>query len=109
MKNSIPEGTKPDQQTEKFRKVIESAFYSPGLIRPVIYQDTEKDLNAKILQVTLMIRQQFPELSNFLDEMPVTIPNEEHPDTTLQSLKKYYDSLQAILSKYKLEHPYRKS
>ena len=109
MENTIPDGTKPEEQTEKFRKVIESAFYTQNPIRPVIYEDTEKDVNAKILQVTLMIRQQFPELSKFLDEMPVTVPNEEHPHVKLHDLKKYYDSLQAILSKYKLEHPYRKS
>jgi len=69
-------------------------------------KDAEKDLNAKILKITMMIKDQYPELSQFLEEMPTTIPNEKHPDVNLQNLKNYYDSLTALLNKYKLEHPH---
>lgn len=68
-------------------------------------EDAEKDLNSKILKVTMTIMDQYPELSKYLEEMPVTIPNEKEPDITLNNLKAYYESLNLILNKYKKEHP----
>jgi hypothetical protein len=67
--------------------------------------ETEKELNAKILKVTMTIRTEFPELSKYLEEMQVTIPDEKNPEVTIKKLKTYYDSLNAMLGKYILEHP----
>lgn len=66
--------------------------------------ETEKDLNAKILKTTMAIKTQYPELSKYVEEMTVTIPDEKHPDITLKNLKEYYDSLNSMLNKYILEH-----
>ncbi len=66
--------------------------------------EPEKELNAKILKITMTIKDQHPELSKYIEEMPVTIPDEKHPEITLKSLKAYYDSLNAILNKYTIEH-----
>ena len=67
--------------------------------------ETEKDLNAKILKITMAIKSEFPELSKYLDEMPVTIPDEKNPEITAKNLNTYYDSLKSMLSKYVDEHP----
>jgi hypothetical protein len=53
----------------------------------------------------MTIMEQYPELSAFLAEMSVTIPSEEDVEITLKNLNDYYESLNSILSKYKLEHP----
>jgi hypothetical protein len=66
--------------------------------------ETEKELNAKILKTTMIITEQYPELSKYLEEMKVTIPDEKTPDITLKNLQKYYDSLNSMLNKYKSEH-----
>ena len=63
-----------------------------------------KELNADILKITMLIQDQYPELSKFIDEMQVTIPDEKHPEITLTNLKKYYDSLNLIVNKYKEEN-----
>lgn len=42
--------------------------------------ETEKELNAKILMKTMTIQKKYPELSKYLEEMPVTIPNKAHPN-----------------------------
>ena len=68
-------------------------------------EEIEKDLNSKILKVIMTIKEQFPELSGFLEEMPATIPSVENVEITLKNLNAYYESLNSILSKYKLEHP----
>ncbi len=68
-------------------------------------EEIEKDLNAKILKATMTIKEQYTELSGFLEEMPATIPSEENAEITLKNLNAYYESLNSILSKYKLEHP----
>ena len=60
---------------------------------------TEKELIEKILAKTVEIQQNHPELSEFLNEMPVTIPNESNPEINIKILKDYYESLQQILKK----------
>ncbi|HWY37821.1 MAG TPA: hypothetical protein VNY73_04640 [Bacteroidia bacterium] len=67
--------------------------------------DTEKDLSLKILNITMLIKDQYPELSKYLEEMKVTIPDKSSPEITKRSLEAYYDSLNALLSKYVLELP----
>ena len=37
---------------------------------------TEAELNADILKVTMTIKDEYPELSKYISEMPVTVPNE---------------------------------
>lgn len=68
-------------------------------------EEIEKDLNSKILKVIMTIKEQYPELSGFLEEMPATIPSVENVEITLKNLSAYNESLNSILSKYKLEHP----
>ncbi|MEK7198737.1 MAG: hypothetical protein AAB212_02300 [Bacteroidota bacterium] len=62
-------------------------------------------LNEKILKITMKIKDQYPELSKYLEELPETIPNEKKPEITFDNLKTYYDSLEAFLTKYLVEHP----
>jgi hypothetical protein len=65
---------------------------------------TEKELNSAILKITLKIQETYPELSKYITEMPVTIPNSNDPEITLKALKDYYNSLEIILLKYAKEH-----
>lgn len=60
---------------------------------------TEKELNDAILKITLKIRNEYPELSKFLVEMPVTITDTNNPEINIKTLKDYYESLRAILKK----------
>lgn len=63
-----------------------------------------KDLNAKILEITMLIQGKYPELSKYLTEMSATIPTENHPKINADNLQKYYNSLDQLLKKYLLEH-----
>ena len=71
------------------------------------YTQIEADLNAKILEVTMSIRQEFPELSKFIEEMPVTVPDKKDPAVTLTNLKGYHESLGLMLNKYRKDHEAR--
>lgn len=66
--------------------------------------ETEKELNDAILKMTLKIRNEYPELSKYLIEMPVTIPDSKNPEINNTILKDYYDSLNDILKKYAPNH-----
>lgn len=66
--------------------------------------ETEQELNAKILNVTMTILEKYPELSEHLGEMPVTIPNADNPEITRKVLRAYYDSLVSLVEKYASEH-----
>jgi|APDOM4702015159_1054818.scaffolds.fasta_scaffold1489378_1 hypothetical protein len=62
--------------------------------------ETEKEINAKILAITMQIQTKHPELSKLLEEMPVTIPNESSPEINRKVLSEYYESLKSILRQY---------
>ncbi len=94
------------QESDKFLKEIRPDSDRQNLRKTTKYEDAERDLNAEILKATMTIKDQFPELSKYLEEMPVTIPDEKDPEITLNILKTYYESLNSLLSKYKLEHPF---
>jgi hypothetical protein len=61
---------------------------------------TEAQINADILKITLMIREKYPELSKYISEMPITIPNVPSPEINAKILQEYYNSLEAIMNKY---------
>jgi hypothetical protein len=65
---------------------------------------TEQELNADILKVTMIIRDKYPELSKYISEMTVTIPDVETPDINIKNLNDYHDSLVAILKRYAPSH-----
>ena len=65
---------------------------------------TEKELNTAILDITLKIKEQFPELSKFILELPVTIPNIENPEMNRKVLQDYYESLEIMLKDYIENH-----
>lgn len=65
---------------------------------------TERELDDAILEITLKIREQYPELSNYILEMPVTIPNLENPEISRKALQDYYDSLEIMLKDYVENH-----
>lgn len=71
----------------------------------LIPKETEAYLNEEILAITLTIKDKYPELSKYLEEMPVTIPNIKDPEITRKNLKSYLESLKTLLNKYILEHP----
>lgn len=60
----------------------------------------EAQLNADILKITMTIQQKNPELSKYISEMPITIPDVEFPEINVKILQEYYDSLVVLLNKY---------
>ena len=64
---------------------------------------TEKELNEAIFKITLKIQSEFPELSKYMEEMPITIPT-PNPSVKLKSLIDYYDSLKNLMEKYAKSH-----
>ena len=105
MENHSKENEKLKQASDKRHKEIQPDFDRQNSDKTYSNEDAEADLNAKILKITMMIMDQYPELSKYLEEMPVTIPNKKNPDITLNNLKTYYESLSLMLNKYKSEHP----
>jgi hypothetical protein len=65
----------------------------------------ENDLNAAIISILLEINSKHPELSNFLNEMPDTIPDAKNPHITIKILEDYYQSLNQLLNEYEIIHP----
>ncbi|MDQ6764081.1 MAG: hypothetical protein M3015_15845 [Bacteroidota bacterium] len=69
---------------------------------------TENEINNSILKATMEIQEKVPELSKYLTEMPVTIPNISNPEINSKILKEYNDSLDILLKKYSTNHRRKK-
>ena len=67
--------------------------------------ETVNELNAKILEITILIQNKYPELSKYLLEMPITIPIVNKPKIDEEILRKYYYSLEQMVKNYLLENP----
>ena len=66
--------------------------------------ETEQELNSKILKITMTIQENYPELSKYIAEMPVTISDTESPKTDINNLRAYYNSLTSLVENYVREH-----
>ena len=104
MRNNSKANAVLSQKIAKIEKEIQPALYEQSFDKTSIDGETEKDLNEKILKITMKIKDKYPELSKYIEEMPETIPDDKHPKITPNNLKSYYDSLNSALNKYILEH-----
>jgi hypothetical protein len=66
--------------------------------------EKEAEINAKIMKLTMVINENYPELSKYLNEMPITIPVDINPEINAKNLQKYHDNLLDIFRKYVAEH-----
>lgn len=66
--------------------------------------ETEAEINAKIMKLTMVISENYPELMKYLNEMPITIPIDSNPEINAKNLQKYYENLLDIFRKYVAEH-----
>jgi hypothetical protein len=64
---------------------------------------TIAELEQDILNITMSINKEFPELSEYINEMPITVSETEN-DVNAQNLKEYYDSLVDMVKKYDISH-----
>jgi hypothetical protein len=65
---------------------------------------TKTNLNIEILKMNLFIGKYYPELSNFILELPVTNPDTKNPIINLKYLLSYYESLISIVKQYQKAH-----
>lgn len=97
-----------NENSENTKKNVKATLNDLNKNPLINFDEMEKDLNSKIIKITLSINDKYPELSKYMDEMPVTIPDEKNPEITIKNLQAYYDSLNSIMNKYILEHPDKK-
>ncbi|MFN5422641.1 MAG: hypothetical protein ACK5AO_05190 [bacterium] len=55
--------------------------------------ETIHDWNDKIMNMIEKISHDHPELIKYIDEMPVTIPDDSDPHITISILREFYESL----------------
>ncbi|MBT8187552.1 MAG: hypothetical protein KJO73_07680 [Croceitalea sp.] len=63
-----------------------------------------RELLSQIVALTNKIKAKYPELYQFLDESPLTLPTKTHPTIDLESMKEYRDSLIEMLVNYSKTH-----
>lgn len=63
-----------------------------------------KDIVAKIINLTTTVETDYPELYQFLDEDPMTIPSVENPRMDKEVMQIYLDDLEQILKQYAKTH-----
>lgn len=66
--------------------------------------ETEAEINAKIMKLTMVIQENYPELSKYISEMPINLPVDNNPEVNIKNLQKYYDTLLGWFRNYVAEH-----
>lgn len=64
----------------------------------------QKKLNKDILAKTLEIKEKFPELTKYLNEIPIIISNNDSTEIKNKNLTEYYETLNNLLKNYSKEH-----
>jgi hypothetical protein len=60
-------------------------------------------LNQRILETTQLIHSRHPELSTFIEEMPITIPTQDG-NITSHILEDYLSTLLSVVKNYEVTH-----
>lgn len=87
---------------DKIEESLQPALYLDNT-KTVEYEN-EEAFNAKILKITLHINKFHPELSKYIEEMPISVPDEKNPEINLKNLRLYYESLLSVMKKYEVDH-----
>lgn len=66
---------------------------------------TKHELTDEIETTISCIKKNYPELIKYLDEMPITIPNNGKPIINSNILNNYLLSLKDLIDKYESNHP----
>ncbi|WP_066223041.1 hypothetical protein [Formosa haliotis] len=64
---------------------------------------TQAQLLKEISEVVWTMESDYPEVYQYLDENPITIPNFENPKISTKELENYLETLHNIINKYKEE------
>ena len=65
---------------------------------------TENEINDDILKIITVIENKSPELSKYIAEMSINIPDNPTAEIKIKHLLSYYDSLAELLKKYTESH-----
>ncbi|MGB3151931.1 MAG: hypothetical protein WBB27_14835 [Maribacter sp.] len=64
----------------------------------------ERQILSEITTLTNKIETDYPELYRFLDENPMTIPSNKHPDLNKKTLEEYLEDLEVLLKHHMQTH-----
>ena len=103
MEDNLKENAAINLKITVTEKEIQPALYEQSFDKAAEFIKAEVILNAKIMKVIMTIREQYPELVKYLEELTDTIPDKKEPDITLKNLSAYYETLKSMLNEYILE------
>lgn len=84
---------------EGIENCLEQLHLRTSQLLPVGPVKTARELSCDIIEITMAIEELYPELSKYLEEMPAEVSVTDL-DVNQDSLACYYDTLNALLSRY---------
>ncbi|HEA23217.1 MAG TPA: hypothetical protein ENH87_20215 [Pricia antarctica] len=63
-----------------------------------------KTILREIIEMTIMIERDYPEVYGYLDEDPMTIPDIEKPNMGRKVMQEYLDDLKELVKQYSKTH-----
>ena len=67
---------------------------------------SEKEMTDAITKLTTEIREKYPDMGKYIEEMPAIDPDEEDPEINAAILIDYYNNLLEVMTRYAIEHTY---
>ena len=65
---------------------------------------SEAEWSQDIINITMIINDEYPELSKYLKEMPSNISKEDEEGINIKNLEEYYNSLAEVIKDYSKTH-----
>lgn len=66
--------------------------------------ETETSVNKKIINITMKIQMEYPELSKYIMEMPIKISENDKGAINMNNMEEYYNSLVELFTEYSKTH-----
>ena len=66
--------------------------------------ETETSVDKKIINITMKIQMEYPELSKYIREMPVNISENDKGEINMNNMEEYYNSLIELFNEYSKTH-----
>jgi hypothetical protein len=63
-----------------------------------------QNLVPEMIRIISNLETNYPELYQFLDEDPITIPSKPYPEVTERTLKQYVEDLRELLKQHRKTH-----
>ncbi len=79
-------------------------YYNQAIKYYKMGSKTDIEWTQDIIRIIAKIRDEYPELSKYVEDMPVSLNQNNAPDKSPNNMQEYYESLEMLIKNYQETH-----